>query len=58
MLPTRIRIGTGKKRAGAGKRGRHAWVSRLRVRLHDQDEIGPRTLARIAKATGLKPDDL
>jgi hypothetical protein len=25
---------------------------------HDQDEIGPRTLARIARATALKPDDL
>lgn len=25
---------------------------------HDQDEIGPRMLARIAKRTGLTPDDL
>jgi predicted RNA binding protein YcfA (HicA-like mRNA interferase family) len=25
---------------------------------HDRDEIGPRMLARIAKHTGLKPDDL
>ncbi len=25
---------------------------------HDGDEIGPRMLARIAKRTGLKPDDL
>jgi predicted RNA binding protein YcfA (HicA-like mRNA interferase family) len=25
---------------------------------HDRDEIGPRMLARIAKATGLAPDDL
>ena len=25
---------------------------------HDGDEIGPRMLARIAKHTGLKPDDL
>jgi predicted RNA binding protein YcfA (HicA-like mRNA interferase family) len=25
---------------------------------HDNDEIGPRMLARIAKRTGLKPDDL
>ena len=25
---------------------------------HDQDEIGPRMLARIAKRTGLKPDEL
>jgi predicted RNA binding protein YcfA (HicA-like mRNA interferase family) len=25
---------------------------------HDGDEIGPRMLARIAKSTGLSPDDL
>ncbi|WP_315859799.1 hypothetical protein [Cyanobium sp. Aljojuca 7D2] len=25
---------------------------------HDSDEIGPRLLARIARNTGLKPDDL
>ena len=25
---------------------------------HDNDEIGPRMLARIAKRTGLTPDDL
>ncbi len=25
---------------------------------HDDDEIGPKMLARIAKHTGLKPDDL
>ena len=25
---------------------------------HDNDEIGPRMLARIAKITGLKPEDL
>jgi predicted RNA binding protein YcfA (HicA-like mRNA interferase family) len=25
---------------------------------HDADEIGPRMLARIAKATGMEPDDI
>jgi predicted RNA binding protein YcfA (HicA-like mRNA interferase family) len=25
---------------------------------HDRDEIGPKMLARIAKRTGLKPEDL
>jgi predicted RNA binding protein YcfA (HicA-like mRNA interferase family) len=25
---------------------------------HDDDEIGPRMLARIAKKTGLRPDDI
>ena len=30
----------------------------LRLRVHDGEEIGPRMLARIAKRTGLTPDDL
>jgi hypothetical protein len=25
---------------------------------HDNEEVGPRMLAKIAKLTGLKPDDL
>jgi hypothetical protein len=25
---------------------------------HDDDEVGPRMLARIAKRTGLRPEDL
>jgi predicted RNA binding protein YcfA (HicA-like mRNA interferase family) len=25
---------------------------------HDSDEVGPRMLARIAKSTGLRPEDL
>jgi hypothetical protein len=25
---------------------------------HDNEEVGPSTLAKIAKLTGLKPDDL
>ena len=25
---------------------------------HDQDEIGPRMLARVARRTGLRPEDL
>jgi predicted RNA binding protein YcfA (HicA-like mRNA interferase family) len=25
---------------------------------HDRDEVGPRMLARIARSTGLTPDDL
>jgi hypothetical protein len=28
------------------------------VPFHDNEEIGPRMLARIAKATGLRPEDL
>jgi hypothetical protein len=29
-----------------------------RIAFHDGDEIGPKMLARIAKQTGLTPDDL
>jgi hypothetical protein len=36
----------------AGGLGRH------RFRLHDNEEIGPRMLARIAKRSGLSPQDL
>lgn len=28
------------------------------IAFHDRQEIGPRMLARIAKLTGLKPNDL
>jgi hypothetical protein len=30
----------------------------FRFRVHDSEEIGPRMLARIAKNTGLRPEDL
>jgi len=33
-------------------------MARLRFRLHDGQEIGPAMLARIAKHTGLRPNDL
>jgi predicted RNA binding protein YcfA (HicA-like mRNA interferase family) len=33
-------------------RGEYTWA------FHDSDEIGPKMLARIAKHTGLKPEDL
>jgi hypothetical protein len=33
-------------------------IARLRFAFHDGDEIGPRVLAKIAKHTGLTPDDL
>jgi hypothetical protein len=31
---------------------------RLRIRVHDGDEIGPRMLARMARHIGLRPEDL
>jgi hypothetical protein len=33
-------------------------VAGLRLGFHELDEIGPRMLARIAKHTGLRPEDL
>ena len=43
--------------------GSHRTLSRARYpdyvfAFHDSDEIGPKTLARIAKHTGLTPDKL
>ena len=45
------------------QRGSHRVLSRpdwpdVTFAFGDAEEIGPRMLARIAKATGLKPDDL
>jgi len=45
------------------QRGSHITMKRQGWRIfvwshHDGDEIGPRMLARIAKATGLRPEDL
>lgn len=44
-------------------RGSHRVVERVNwpdfvFAFHDDEEIGPRMLARIAKRTGLQPDDL
>ena len=53
------RIGWSVKRQA----GSHRTLSRpdypdFTFAFHDGDEIGPRMLARIAKHTGLKPEDL
>ena len=37
--------------------GRPDWPD-YEFAFHDQEEIGPRMLARIAKRTGLRPEDL
>jgi predicted RNA binding protein YcfA (HicA-like mRNA interferase family) len=44
-------------------RGSHALLARegwpdYEFAFHDADEIGPKMLARIAKQTGLRPEDL
>jgi predicted RNA binding protein YcfA (HicA-like mRNA interferase family) len=45
------------------QRGSHRFLTRpewpaYEFAFHDHDEIGPRMLARIAKRTGLRPEDL
>lgn len=60
VLAGLLRIGWSIKRQA---RGSHRVLSRPHWRdvvfaFHDGEEIGPRMLARIAKRTGLKPEDL
>ena len=59
VLAALYRIGWSLKRQS----GSHKTLSRpgrpdFVFAFHDRDEIGPRMLARIAKHTGLKPEDL
>lgn len=59
VLAALVRIGWSIKR----QRGSHKTLSRpgwpdAIFAFHDNDEIGPPMLAKIAKATGLKPEDL
>ena len=54
-----LRIGwTVKRQSGShATLARTAWPDYVWA-FHDGDEIGPRMLARIAKHTGLRPEDL
>ncbi len=59
LLDTLHRIGWTVKR----QRGSHRVLSRpgwpdYVFAFHDREEIGPRMLARVAKRTGLRPEDL
>lgn len=59
VLQALLRIGWRVKR----QRGSHRILSRpdypdVTFAFHDREEIGPRMLARIAKHTGLRPEDL
>jgi predicted RNA binding protein YcfA (HicA-like mRNA interferase family) len=59
VLATLLRIGWSIKRQS----GTHRVLERIgfpdyMFAFHDADEIGPRMLAKIAKRTGLQPDDL
>ena len=59
VLAALLRIGWTVKRQSGSHRtlGRDGWPDVV-FAFHDGDEIGPKMLARIAKRTGLKPDDL
>jgi predicted RNA binding protein YcfA (HicA-like mRNA interferase family) len=59
VLAALLRIGWTIKR----ERGSHRTLARAGspnyvFAFHDSDELGPKMLARIAKHTGLKPEDL
>ena len=59
VLAALERLGWSVKR----QRRSHRFLARLNwpdyeFAFHDQEEIGPKMMARVAKRTGLKPDDL
>jgi predicted RNA binding protein YcfA (HicA-like mRNA interferase family) len=59
VLAALLRIGWSIKRTSGSHRvlSRPGWPDVV-FAFHDGEEIGPRMLARIAKVTGLKPEDL
>ena len=59
VLAALLRIGWSVKRQSGSHRTleRAGWPDYV-FAFHDRDEIGPRMLARIAKNTGLTPNDL
>ena len=59
VLAALLKIGWAIKRTTGSHRvlTRAGWPDYV-FAFHDQDEIGPRMLARIGRATGLAPDDL
>jgi len=59
VLAALLRIGRSIKRQSGSHRTlqRAGWPDAV-FAFHDKDEIGPRMLARVAKVTGLKPEDL
>ncbi len=59
VLAALLRIGWRVKRQSGSHRTleRAGWPDFV-FAFHDNEEIGPRMLARIAKHTGLKPEDL
>ena len=59
VLAALLRIGWSVKRESGSHRTleRAGWPDFV-FSFHDSEEIGPRMLARIARHTGLKPEDL
>lgn len=59
VLAALYRIGWSIKRESGSHKtlSRPDWPDFVFV-FHDKDEVGPRMLARIAKHTGLRPEDL
>ncbi len=59
VLAALLRLGWAIKRQGGSHRtlAREGWVDVV-FAFHDDEEIGPRMLTRLAKQTGLQPDDL
>jgi predicted RNA binding protein YcfA (HicA-like mRNA interferase family) len=60
VLAALLRIGWRVKREGGGSHrvlARDGW-SDVVWAFHDREELGPQMLARIAKKTGLRPEDL
>ncbi len=59
LLAVLLRIGWSVKRQTGSHKvlARPGWPDMV-FAFHDNEEIGPRMLARLAKVTGLKPEDL
>ena len=59
VLAALLRVGWNIKRESSSHKilSRPDWPDFV-FAFHDRDEIGPKMLARIAKNTGLKPEDL
>ena len=60
VLAALLRIGWQIKRESEGSHrvlSREGWADFV-FAFHDREEIGPRMLARIARRTGLRPEDL
>ena len=59
VLASLLRIGwTIKRQKGSHKILERPGWNNFVFAFHDKEEIGPKMLSRIAKSTGLKPEDL